>query len=64
MYITDDAPKTRLVLMAGDGDNLSSRTVFLLSRMSPFIRRCAGAARVRSRPTEIRGKACSYAIPS
>jgi hypothetical protein len=33
------------------GDGLSSRTVFLLSRMSPFIRR---GSRERSRPTGYR----------
>jgi hypothetical protein len=44
MYITDDdIPYILLEFRVGDGDGLSSRTVFLLSRMSPFIRRCAGA---------------------
>jgi hypothetical protein len=39
--------------MAGDGDGLSSRTVFLLSRMSPFIRRCAGAVVCEVDPLDI-----------
>ena len=33
------------------GGGLSSRMVFLLSRMSPVIRRCAGTGHARSRPT-------------
>jgi hypothetical protein len=43
-----------LRIQCWQGDDLSSRIVFLLSRMSPFIRRCAGAGRVRTRPTGYR----------
>ena len=54
----------RLVLRAGDGDRLSSRTVFLLSRMSPSSEVCRSRPCAKSTHWISQRQAGSCAIPS
>ena len=55
MYITDNIPETELRIrtrrQAGGGGGLSSRIVFLLSRIAPSSEGAQETGRARSRPT-------------